>query len=58
MGNGLRRRTKEFYRHMFRKPGNKVEFRDLAKALNLAVREMRKSRVPLERWILFVHIGA
>ena len=50
--------SKEFYKHMFRKPGNKADFRDSAKALNLAIWEMRKSRVPLERWILFVHIGA
>jgi tetratricopeptide (TPR) repeat protein/CHAT domain-containing protein len=50
--------SKEFYKHMFRKPGNKADFRDSAKALNLAIREMRKNRVPLERWILFVHIGA
>jgi CHAT domain-containing protein/tetratricopeptide (TPR) repeat protein len=50
--------SKEFYKHIFRKPGNKADFRDSAEALNLAIREMRKSRVPLERWILFVHIGA
>jgi tetratricopeptide (TPR) repeat protein len=48
----------EFYKHMFRKPGNKANFRDSAEALNLAIRAMRKNRVPLERWILFVHIGA
>jgi CHAT domain-containing protein len=50
--------SKEFYKHMFRDPGNKADFRDSAEALNLAIRAMRKNGVPLERWILFVHIGA
>jgi tetratricopeptide (TPR) repeat protein len=50
--------SKEFYKHMFRKPGNKADFRDSAEALNVAIRAMRKNHVPLERWILFVHIGA
>jgi CHAT domain-containing protein len=50
--------SKEFYKHMFRYPGNKADFRDSAEALNVAIRAMRKNRVPLERWILFVHIGA
>jgi len=35
--------SKEFYKHMFRKPGNKADFRDSAEALNLATRTMRKS---------------
>jgi len=50
--------SKEFYKHMFRKPGNEADFRDSAEALNVAIRALRKNRVPLERWILFVHIGA
>jgi len=50
--------SKEFYKYMFRNPGNKVDFRDSAEALNVATRAMRKNRVPLERWIMFVHIGA
>jgi len=50
--------SKEFYKHMFRKSANKANFRDSAEALNVAIRAMRKNRVPLERWILFVHIGA
>ena len=50
--------SKEFYKHMFRKPDNKADFRDSAEALNSAIRALRKNRVPLERWILFVHIGA
>jgi CHAT domain-containing protein len=50
--------SKEFYKHMFRNPGNKADFRDSAEALNVAIRAMRKNGVPLERWILFVHIGA
>ena len=50
--------SKEFYKHMFRKSGNKANFRDSAEALNVAIRAMRKKGVPLERWIFFVHIGA
>ena len=50
--------SKEFYKYMFRKAGNKANFRDSAEALNVAIRAMRKNGVPLERWILFVHIGA
>jgi CHAT domain-containing protein len=50
--------SKEFYKYMFRKSGNQADFRDSAEALNVAIRAMRKNGVPLERWILFVHIGA
>ena len=51
--------SKEFYKHMFNNPaGNKADFRDSAKALNLAVRALWKERAPLEDWISFVHIGA
>jgi CHAT domain-containing protein len=50
--------SKEFYKHMFCKPGKRANFRDSAGALNLAIREMRKNRMPLECWTLFVHFGA
>jgi hypothetical protein len=50
--------AKEFYTYMFRKPGNKVDFRDSAEGLNRAIRALRKNRVPLERWVMFVHFGA
>ena len=50
--------SKEFYKHLFRKSGNKANFRDSAEELNVAIRALRKNGVPLERWILFVHIGA
>jgi len=49
--------SREFYKHMFRNPGNKVDFRDSAEALNVATRAMRRNH-DLERWIMFVHIGA
>jgi CHAT domain-containing protein len=38
--------------------GSAGDFRDSAMALNHATREMRKRRVPMDRWINFVHIGA
>ena len=50
--------SKAFYEHMFNNPENKADFRDSAKALNLAVRALWKERAPLEDWIAFVHIGA
>jgi CHAT domain-containing protein len=50
--------TEGFYGHIFRDAGNAGDFRDAAVALNHATREMRKRRVPLDRWINFVHIGA
>jgi CHAT domain-containing protein len=50
----------EFYKYMFGNSGNELraDFRDSAEALGVAVRALRKKGVPLERWILFVHIGA
>ena len=50
--------AEDFYRYMFREVGRPGDFRDSAVALNHATREMRKRRVPLDRWINFVHIGA
>lgn len=50
--------SEEFYKYMFRNGGEMMDFRDSAEALNVAIRAMRKNGVPLERWIMFVHIGA
>jgi hypothetical protein len=50
--------AEDFYRYMFRDAGSAGDFRDSAVALNHATREMRKKRVPLDRWINFIHIGA
>jgi len=50
--------SKAFYEYMFREPGRKADFRDSAEALNLAIRAMRRNGLPLDRWIMFVHIGA
>ncbi|KAG8864237.1 hypothetical protein FRB96_006058 [Tulasnella sp. 330] len=49
--------AKEFYEHMFRNGLEQVDCRDSAKALVKAVRLLRRKRVPLERWINFVHYG-
>ena len=46
-----------FYRYMFEQ-GAGGDFRDAAAALNHATRAMRRRRVPVDRWINFVHIGA
>ncbi|KAG9002335.1 hypothetical protein FRB94_003993 [Tulasnella sp. JGI-2019a] len=47
-----------FYKYMLRNGMEKVDFRDSAAALNAATRELRRRKVPLERWINFVHYGA
>ncbi|KAF9463817.1 TPR-like protein [Collybia nuda] len=46
-----------FYRHMFYN-ADTVNIRDAAMALNIATRELRKQKVPVDRWINFIHIGA
>ncbi|KAG8990863.1 hypothetical protein FRB94_013030 [Tulasnella sp. JGI-2019a] len=49
--------AKEFYNYMFRNGPEAVDCRDAAKALVMGVRELRRRRVPLERWINFIHYG-
>jgi CHAT domain-containing protein len=50
--------AEDFYRYMFREGGSSRDFRDSAAALNHATREMRRRRVPIDRWVNFIHIGA
>uniref|UniRef100_A0A8H8CHR0 CHAT domain-containing protein n=1 Tax=Psilocybe cubensis TaxID=181762 RepID=A0A8H8CHR0_PSICU len=50
--------SKEFYKYMFRDSGKRPDFKDSAEGLSYAIREMRKNQVPVERWVMFVHIGA
>ncbi|KAG9014342.1 hypothetical protein FRB94_012748 [Tulasnella sp. JGI-2019a] len=47
--------AQEFYKYMFRNGPGAVDCRDAAKALVMGVRELRRRKVPLERWINFVH---
>ncbi|KAG8923868.1 hypothetical protein FRC02_010844 [Tulasnella sp. 418] len=56
--------AQEVYKYMFRKVGNpdlslseSVNCTEAAVALNIATKALRDSKVPLERWINFVHIG-
>ncbi|KAG8958782.1 hypothetical protein FRC03_008818 [Tulasnella sp. 419] len=56
--------AQEVYKYMFRKVGNpdlnvseSVNCTEAAVALNVATKALRDSKVPLERWINFVHIG-
>ena len=49
--------SKAFYKYMFRNPGNKPDIRDSAKALRMAIKELRKRGAPLDCWIVLVHIG-
>ncbi|KAF9463823.1 CHAT domain-containing protein [Collybia nuda] len=46
-----------FYKHMFLK-SETMDLRDSGTALNIATRELRKQKVPVNRWINFIHIGA
>lgn len=49
--------SEEFYKYMFRNPG-KIDFRDAAYALRSAVQILTEGDVPVERLVMFVHIGA
>jgi hypothetical protein len=48
--------AKAFYEKLF--AHNTIDADSIAYALDYAIRELRKSGVPLERWATFVHIGA
>lgn len=48
---------KEFYKYMFCN-GKMADFRDSAEVLNSAIRAMRKNRIPLKHWVMFVHIAS
>jgi hypothetical protein len=51
--------SKIFFAHMFRKrEHSNADFKDSAKALNLAIKKMRKQDIPPKWWIPFIHIGA
>ncbi|KAG8966853.1 hypothetical protein FRC03_011267 [Tulasnella sp. 419] len=57
--------AEEVYKFMFRhivngegKSNGVVSYTDAAKALNMATKVLRQKKVPVERWINFVHIGA
>ena len=50
--------AKDFYQYMFHTPGAVPNFRDSAEALYFAIKEMRKRRLGLDRWVKFVHVGA
>ncbi|KAJ7930200.1 CHAT domain-containing protein [Mycena leptocephala] len=45
-----------FYRHLFR-DGRKPQASDTAEALHLAVKELKRRKLPYERWIPFIHMG-
>ena len=49
--------SKAFYSYMFRNQENGADVRDSAKALSMAIRELRKRGAPLDCWIVLVHIG-
>ncbi|KLO05393.1 hypothetical protein SCHPADRAFT_933660 [Schizopora paradoxa] len=48
----------DFYSHMISDNEKAMDFIQSAVGLNVAVKEMRKRKVPLDRWVNFVHIGA
>ncbi|KAI0320132.1 CHAT domain-containing protein [Amylostereum chailletii] len=53
--------ARAFYKAMLKFAGGdvaKLDYRNSAKALHMAVRVMRRNGVPLDRWVNFVHIGA
>ncbi|KAJ6521395.1 CHAT domain-containing protein [Mycena vulgaris] len=50
--------AREFYQHLFQMGQDRANARDSAVALSYATKYLRRSGVPLDRWINFVHIGA
>ncbi|KAJ7880924.1 CHAT domain-containing protein [Mycena leptocephala] len=48
--------AEDVYGHLFRNPGP-PKVTDVAKALHIAVGELRRSKVSPERWVPFIHIG-
>ncbi|KAG9011713.1 hypothetical protein FRB94_007946 [Tulasnella sp. JGI-2019a] len=49
--------AEEFYKYVFRN-GERADYTDAASALAAATSALRRKKVPLERWINFVHYGA
>ncbi|KAG8967303.1 hypothetical protein FRC03_010242 [Tulasnella sp. 419] len=53
--------AKEVYEHLRRlaeQEGGTMDYTNAAEALNVATRVLRDMRVPVDRWINYVHIGA
>jgi CHAT domain-containing protein len=44
------------YSHLFRN-GRRPQVSETAEALHLAVKELKKRKVPYERWVPFIHMG-
>ncbi|KAG8884018.1 hypothetical protein FRB98_002659 [Tulasnella sp. 332] len=49
--------AESFYRYMFRNGGDGVNYEDAAKGVHEISKALRKSKVPLDRWINFIHVG-
>ena len=43
------------YSHLFHE--GQPQVMETAEALQLAIRELKKGKVPYERWVPFIHIG-
>ncbi|EIM81749.1 uncharacterized protein STEHIDRAFT_161915 [Stereum hirsutum FP-91666 SS1] len=51
--------AKAFYGYLSRHGDpQRVDFRDSATALRVATKALRRAKVPIDRWVNFVHIGA
>ncbi|KAG8871867.1 hypothetical protein FRB97_008245, partial [Tulasnella sp. 331] len=46
-----------FYNYMLRNGPEGIDCRDAAKALYMGVKELRRRKVPMERWVTLVHYG-
>lgn len=49
------RLAKDFYTELMRRGGT---YKESATALHHSIKRMRKKNVPIERWVMFIHIGA
>ncbi|KDQ61787.1 hypothetical protein JAAARDRAFT_172223 [Jaapia argillacea MUCL 33604] len=48
----------EFYKYMFQRGNGTTDYQDAATALNVATRALQEKKVPVDRWIQYVHVGA
>ncbi|CAE6459687.1 unnamed protein product [Rhizoctonia solani] len=49
--------ARELYEHMFRDRSQPANSSDAALGLNKAVRKLRQNKVPMHRWVPYIHIG-
>ncbi|KAG9122418.1 hypothetical protein FRC07_001207 [Ceratobasidium sp. 392] len=49
--------ARTLYEYLFRDPSGAIDSSEAAIGLNKAIRVLRKAKVPMHRWVPFIHIG-